>query len=67
MAKNSYVELAMKVMQSALKMEDTAKEVATQIAESAGRQRTKTEQRRLTSLYNRMDKLEIGLKRCLNP
>jgi hypothetical protein len=67
MAKNSYVEMAMKVMDAALKMEAEAKKVAAQIAECAGRQRTKTEQRGLTSLYSRMDKLELGLKRCLNP
>jgi len=41
--------------------------VAAQIAGSAGRQRTKAEKRTLRGSYNRLDKLEIGLKRCLNP
>lgn len=67
MAKNSYIEMAMKVMDAALKMEAEAKKVAAQIAESAGRQRTKTEERSLRGSYNRLDRMEIGLKLCLNP
>lgn len=66
-ATNPYVLLAMHVMDSALKMEQDAKTVASLVTLRSIRPLTKAEQKRLDGLYTRMDRHEVRLKQRLNP
>jgi hypothetical protein len=63
---NPYVQMAMRVMDSARKLEAEAIPLAALEQASKTRELTKAEQRRIKGIYNRMDKVEYRLVRKLN-
>lgn len=62
-----YVELAVRVMDSAINMQESAKEIASLLTANLDKPLSKREAKRLESLYDMMDTQELRLTKHLNP